>query len=75
MKKNWNRIVDEVIANTIAEFDTDPYPASALARFAACEALTLAGFSDENVPDSPRPVSNSPRNAGKNGEFGPTELR
>lgn len=32
-------------------------------------------FSDENVPDSPRPVSNSPRNAGKNGEFGPTELR
>lgn len=34
-----------------------------------------SGFSDENVPDSPRPVSNSPRNAGKNGEFGPTELR
>lgn len=44
-------------------------------EFAASKALELAGFSDENVPDSPRPVSNSPRNAGKNGEFGPTELR
>lgn len=45
------------------------------ARIAATKALRLAGFSDENVPDSPRPLSNSPRNAGKNGEFGPTELR
>ena len=36
---------------------------------------TSPGFSDENVPDSPRPVSNSPRRTGKNSEFGPTELR
>lgn len=32
-------------------------------------------FSDDEPADSPRPVSNSPRETGKNSEFGPTELR
>lgn len=34
-----------------------------------------AGFSDDEPPDSPRPMSNSPQETGKNSEFGPTELR
>ena len=34
-----------------------------------------AGFSDDEPADSPRPVSNSPQETGKNSEFGPTELR
>ena len=46
-----------------------------LLRSMLLELEDHAGFSDENVPDSPRPVSNSPRETGKNSEFGPTELR
>lgn len=44
-------------------------------EFAAKVALDIAGFSDGTTADSPRPVSNSPRETGKNSEFGPTELR
>lgn len=73
---NYNKIIDNVIARTNTEFDyVNLFAVEVVARFAAIQALDLAGFSDENVPDSPRRVSNSPRNAGKNGEFGPTELR
>lgn len=46
-----------------------------LLEVALTQLESSSSFSDENVPDSPRPVSNSPQGNGKNGEFGPTELR
>ena len=72
---NYNKIIDNAIENTKTEFDYLTIVEKSVARFAAIQALDLAGFSGENVPDSPRPVSNSPRRTGKNSEFGPTELR
>lgn len=70
------QIIKEAIERTDKEFNfITIFAVPNVARYAAELALDLAGFSDENVPDSPRPVSNSPRRTGKNSEFGPTELR
>ena len=75
---NREQIINETkqeVLRTVHRGKEDLPTHDQIIELAADVALDLAGFSDDEPADSPRPMSNSPRETGKNSEFGPTELR
>lgn len=75
---NREQIINETkqeVLRTVHRGEEDLPTHDQIIELAADVALDRAGFSDDEPLNSPRPVSNSPQGNGKNGEFGPTELR